>query len=67
MELPSYEPNVPVFTPWQVIEPKFKYRLTADELTWWNWVDSVNDRDSYLVDPIDLENSEKFSSFVLQT
>ena len=65
MELPSYEPNVPVFTAWQVIEPKFKYRLAADELTWWNWKTSVENRQDYLVDPIDQENAEKFSSFIL--
>lgn len=67
MELPSYEPYVPLFTSWQVIEPKFKYRLAVDELTWWNWVDAVNDRQKYLVDPIDIYNAEKFSSFILQT
>ena len=67
MELPSYEPSVPVFTAWQVIEPKFKYRLAADELTWWAWKDSVENRQDFLVDPIDQENAKKFSSFILQT
>ena len=67
MELPSYTPNVPVFTSWQVINQKFKYRLAADPLTWYAWADSVADRANYLVDPIDLENAEKFSSFILQT
>ena len=65
MELPSYEPNVPVFTSWQVIEPKFKYRLASDELTWWAWADAVADRYKYLVDPIDQENANNFSSFIL--
>ena len=67
MELPSYEPYVNEFTSWQVIEPRFKYRLAVDDLTWWNWHDSVNDRSNYLVDPIDLVNAEYFSPFILQT
>ena len=67
MELPSYEPQVPIFTSWQVIGPKFKYRLAVDDLTWYTWVDAVNDPNTYLVDPIDKENAEKFSSFILQT
>merc|ERR1712061_149171 len=67
MDLPAYEPFVPVFTQWQVIEPKFKYRLAADDLTWWQWKDSVADRMNYIVDPIDIENAVKFSSFILQT
>jgi len=67
MELPSYEPYVPIFTPWQVIEPKFKYRLTTDELTWWTWVDAVNDQLNYIVNPIDRTNADYFSAYILQT
>ena len=67
MELPSYEPIVPIFTPWQVIEPKFKYRLAADETTWNAWYDAVNQPAWYVVSPIDLYNAEKFSAFILQT
>ena len=65
MELPAYNPNVPVFTAWQVIEPKFKYRLATDEETWNNWELAVSDRSNYLVDPIDQENAKNFSSFIL--
>lgn len=66
MELPEYEPYVPIFTPWQVIEPKFRYRLTTDEITWWTWVDAVNDPLNYIVNPIDVENANRFSSYILQ-